>query len=188
MIEAASTGTDQGKSDLAKSTYGFLFFGTPHRGLETVDLKCMVEENRCQSRGDLLDDIKRGSRLLEEQLSQFIYWIGDRKIISFVEMQQTKELQKVREIKYLSSCIQPKWADSCWFSRPLQLPLKQHTRKYRQGPVIKAQHPNLLLIPPYEKNKQSTPTSRSASGAKASPLPISAAPSPISCNTWLMGV
>ena len=101
MIEAASTGSDQEKSDLVKSTYGFLFFGTPHRGLETVDLKCMVEENRCQSRGDLLDDIKRGSKLLEQQLLQFIDWIDDRKIVSFVEMQQTKKLQKVREIKHI---------------------------------------------------------------------------------------
>ena len=96
MIEAASTGTDQEQRDLAKATYGFLFFGTPHRGLETVDLKCMVEENRCRSRGELLDDIKRGSRLLEQQLLRFIDWIGDRKIVSFVEMQQTKKLQKVR--------------------------------------------------------------------------------------------
>ena len=56
----------------------------------------MVEENRCQSRGDLLDDIKRGSRLLEQQLSQFIDWIGDRKIVSFAETQQTKKLQKVQ--------------------------------------------------------------------------------------------
>ena len=83
-------------SDLAKATYGFLFFGTPHRGLETVDLKCMVEENRCRSRGDLLDDIKRGSRLLEQQLSRFIDWIGDRNIVSFIEKQQTKKLRKVR--------------------------------------------------------------------------------------------
>ena len=96
MIEAASTGADQEKSDLAKATYGFLFFGTPHRGLETVDLKRMVEGNRCQSRDDLLDDIKRGSKLLEQQLLRFIDWIGDRKIVSFVEMQQTKKLQKVR--------------------------------------------------------------------------------------------
>ena len=61
----------------------------------------MVEENRCQSRGDLLDDIKRGSKLLQQQLLRFIDWIGDRKIVSFVEMQQTKKLQKVREIKYI---------------------------------------------------------------------------------------
>ena len=55
----------------------------------------MVEENRCQGRDDLLDDIKRGSRLLEQQLLRFKYWIGDREIVSFIEMQQTKELQKV---------------------------------------------------------------------------------------------
>ena len=72
-----------------------------------MDLKCMVEENRCQSRGDLLDDIKRGSKLLKQQLLRFIDWIGDRKVVSFVEMQQTKKLQKVcvKSI-YLSSCIQ----------------------------------------------------------------------------------
>ena len=105
----ASTRTDQEKSDLAKSTYGFLFFGTPHRGLETVDLKCMVEENKCQSRDDLLDDIKRGSRLLEQQLLRFIDWIGDRKVVSFVEMQQTKKLQKVcMKSIYLPSYIQPR--------------------------------------------------------------------------------
>ena len=61
----------------------------------------MVEENRCQSRSGLLDDIKRGSRLLEQQLLQFTDWIGDRKIVSFLEMQQTKKLQKVCEIKYI---------------------------------------------------------------------------------------
>ena len=88
MIEAASAGTDQEQIDLARTTYGFLFFGTPHRGLETVDLKCMVEENRCQSRNDLLDDIKCGSRILEQQLSRFTYWVGDRKVVSFIEMQQ----------------------------------------------------------------------------------------------------
>ena len=60
-----------------------------------MDLKCMVEDNRCQSRGDLLDDIKRGSGLLEQQLLRFIDWIDDRKIVSFVEMQQTKKLHKV---------------------------------------------------------------------------------------------
>src|SRR5436853_6746426 len=87
--------TNQEQSDLAKAPYGFLFFGTPHGGLETVDLKCMVEENRCQSRNGLLDDIKHGSRLLEQQLLRFKNWIGNRKIVSFIEMKQTKKLQKV---------------------------------------------------------------------------------------------
>ena len=96
MVEAASITADQEQSDLAKATYGFLFFGTPHRGLETVDLKCMVEGNKCQSRNDLLDDIKVGSRLLEQQQLQFKNWIGDRKVVSFVEMKQSKKLQKVR--------------------------------------------------------------------------------------------
>src|SRR5436853_7054622 len=80
--------TNQEQSDLAKAPYGFLFFGTPHRGFETVDLKCMAEENRCQSRNDLLDDIKHGSRLLEQQLLQFKNWIGNRQVVSFVEMKQ----------------------------------------------------------------------------------------------------
>ena len=95
-METASTASDQEQTDLAKATYGFLFFGTPHRGLETVDLKCMVEENKCYSRNDLLEDIKHGSRLLEQQLLRFKNWIGDRKVVSFIEMKQTKELQKVR--------------------------------------------------------------------------------------------
>ena len=92
----ASVATDQEQTDLAKATYGFLFFGTPHRGLEIVDLRCMVEENKCHSRNDLLDDIKRGSRLLEQQLLRFKNWIGDRRVVSFIEMKQTKKLQRVR--------------------------------------------------------------------------------------------
>ena len=59
----------------------------------------MVEDNSCQSRVDLLDDIKRGSGLLEQQLLRFIDWIDDRKIVSFFETQQTKKLQKVCEVK-----------------------------------------------------------------------------------------
>ena len=79
-----------------------------------MDLKCMIEENRCQSRGELLDDIKRGSRLLEQQLLKFIDWIGDRKIVSFVEMQQTKKLQKVCEIKHIYPAASSQM--DCWFS------------------------------------------------------------------------
>ena len=55
----------------------------------------MVDENRCQSRNYLLDDIKLGSSLLEQQQWRFKSWIGDRKVVSFLEMQQTKKLQKV---------------------------------------------------------------------------------------------
>ena len=55
----------------------------------------MVEENKCQSRNDLLDDIKQGSSLLEQQQWRFKSWIGTRKVMSFIEMQQTKKLQKV---------------------------------------------------------------------------------------------
>ena len=72
-----------------------------------MDLKCMVEENRCQSPASLLDDIKRGSTILEQQLSRFTYWIGDREIVSFVEMPQTKKLQKVCEIKYCAGGLKP---------------------------------------------------------------------------------
>ena len=99
----------------------------------------MVEENRCQSRGDLLDDIKRGSKLLEQQLLQFIDWIDDRKIVSFVEMQQTKKLQKVREIKNIyPAASSPNCYASCWFSPPLYYssqsrPQTIPPRKYMQG-------------------------------------------------------
>ena len=108
----------------------------------------MVEENRCQSRGGLLDDIKRGSKLLERQLLRFIYWVGDRKIISFVEMQQTKKLQKVREISLAASSSNGLWHLLVFpaFIAPLNTAPKQHpSRKYMQGPVVKAQHPSLPL-------------------------------------------
>ena len=113
----------------------------------------MIEENRCQSRGDLLDDIKRGSTILEQQLSRFIYWIGDRKIVSFVEMQQTKKLQKVCEIKHIypSSRIRPKWAMATvgfptFISSSSQSRPHKSARKYMQGPV-KAQYPNPPHLP-----------------------------------------
>ena len=103
----------------------------------------MVEENRGRSQDGLLDDIKRGSRLLEQQLLQFIDWIGDRKVVSFVEMQQTKKLQKVCEIKYIYPA---KWAIAAGFPAFIASPSKfrhqKSARKYMQGPVVKAQYPN----------------------------------------------
>jgi hypothetical protein len=82
--------------DLANATYGFMFFGTPHRGLAIEDMKSMIEKNNSQSRNDLLSDINTGSRLLEQQLMRFKNWIGDRKVVSFIETLQTKRLQQVK--------------------------------------------------------------------------------------------
>ena len=143
-----------------------------------MDLKCMTEENRCQSRGDLLDDIKRGSRVLEQQLFRFTDWIGDRKIVSFVEMQQTKKLQKVCEIQYIYPAesssnglwqllVFPAFIASSSQSRP-----RKSARKYMQGPAVTAQHPDppFSLTKKKRRNRQKIPTSRPTSENGEKPL------------------
>ena len=98
-----------------------------------MNLKCMVEENRCQSRGNLLEDIKRGSRLLEQQLSRFVDWIGDRKIVSFTEMQQTRKLQKVCVIRFVYPAMVPAVLN-LYVDKPFaQLIQRRHSTKQTKG-------------------------------------------------------
>jgi protein SERAC1 len=81
---------------LHKATYGILFFGTPHKGLVIDDIKHMVIGDDDHPRTELLEQIKVKSDLLMYQLVDFKNLIRDRKIVSFYETQQTRQLKLVR--------------------------------------------------------------------------------------------
>lgn len=90
--------TDEGDgaiSSVYKSTYGILFFGTPHKGLVIADIQKMIVEDGDNPRSVLLNEIDKQSSILLSQLSDFTSVIKDRKIISFYEQSQTKSLVKV---------------------------------------------------------------------------------------------
>ena len=80
---------------LHKATYGILFFGTPHKGLVIDDIQRMAAGEGHHLRAGLLEEIKAKSNLLIYQLVDFKNIIGDRKIISFYETQQTRQLELV---------------------------------------------------------------------------------------------
>lgn len=81
---------------LHKATYGILFFGTPHQGLLIDDMKRMVVGDDDHPRTELLKQIEAKSELLIYQLVDFKNLIRDRKIVSFYETQQTRQLKLVR--------------------------------------------------------------------------------------------
>ena len=73
-----------------------LLFGIPHRGLVSDDiLKMLAGEDR-HPRRELLGQIKEKSDLLASQLDNFRNLIQDRKVESFYETAQTRQLQFVR--------------------------------------------------------------------------------------------
>lgn len=72
-----------------------ILFGIPHKGLVVDDLQKMVLEQDNQSRSALLEQIKTKSDLLAYQLTDFKNLIRDRKVISFYEMGQTRQLEFV---------------------------------------------------------------------------------------------
>jgi hypothetical protein len=80
---------------LYKETYGILFFATPHKGLMIDDMKRMLADGDDHPRNALLQQIEQNSALLLSQLVDFKNLTRDRKIVSFVEMEQTRRLQWV---------------------------------------------------------------------------------------------
>ncbi|VUC37223.1 unnamed protein product [Clonostachys rosea] len=76
---------------------GILFFATPHRGILIDDIQSMVGEQGPNPRTALVDQIQSGSQQLKDQLDHFKNLIQGRKIISFIEMQQTRSLVRNAE-------------------------------------------------------------------------------------------
>jgi hypothetical protein len=86
---------------LHKATYGILFFGTPHQGLPVADIQSMIAGDEHHPRMALLDQLNVKSETLIYQRTDFRNLIRDRKVISFYETQQTRELQLVRCVSLL---------------------------------------------------------------------------------------
>lgn len=89
-------------ASLYKATYGILLFATPHKGLLIDDIQKMLagqEEHppnvKEHPRNVLLQQISHKSDLLISQLADFKNLIRDRKIVSFYETEQTKQLKWV---------------------------------------------------------------------------------------------
>jgi protein SERAC1 len=103
-VKAVQTNEDDHPTvaSLHKATYGILFFGTPHKGLIVADMKKMLGGQEDHPRHVLLDEIHQTSNLLAYQLADFKNLIRDRKIVSFFETEQTRQLEWVRRFLLFS--------------------------------------------------------------------------------------
>ena len=82
-------------ASLHRATYGMLLFGIPHKGLVVDDIQKMVAGQDNHPRSALLEQIRAKSDLLAFQLVDFRNLIRDRKIVSFYETGQTRQLEFV---------------------------------------------------------------------------------------------
>ena len=82
-------------TSLHKATYGMLLFGIPHKGLLIDDMHKMLAGQDEHPRTALLSQIRRKPNVLAIQLADFKNLIRDRKIVSFYEIAQTRQLQFV---------------------------------------------------------------------------------------------
>jgi hypothetical protein len=82
-------------SSLYKATYGIILFAVPHRGLVLDDIQKMLAMDGEHPRRALLEQIGRMSDLLASQLTDFKNITGDKKIVSFYEILQTRQLEFV---------------------------------------------------------------------------------------------
>ncbi|KAL6229352.1 hypothetical protein BDW75DRAFT_235271 [Aspergillus navahoensis] len=79
-------------TSLHRATYGMILFAIPHKGLVIDDIQQMLAKSENYSREHLLQQISRRSDVLAHQLADFKNLIRDRKVISFYETKQTKQL------------------------------------------------------------------------------------------------
>ncbi|KAK0756160.1 hypothetical protein N5P37_011250 [Trichoderma harzianum] len=95
LIKAVQTNEDNYPTiaTLHKATYGMLLFGTLHKGLVVNDIEKMLASRDNHPRSALLQQIRVKSDLLENQLADFKNLVRDRKIVSFYERGQTRQLQ-----------------------------------------------------------------------------------------------
>ena len=91
-----ATGNGCPLDSLLKSTYGILFFGTPHRGMLVKNLQDALKQGGYTSRNELLEDIQNNSKTLSRELDRFIDLCDGLKIYSFYERGQTREVVVVR--------------------------------------------------------------------------------------------
>ncbi|KAF2008357.1 hypothetical protein BU24DRAFT_429452 [Aaosphaeria arxii CBS 175.79] len=95
LVKAAQSNVedDAALPAIYKATYGMLFFATPHKGLVVSDIRKMLMGQTEHPRNALLNQINEQSDLLDHQLDAFRNIIRDRKIVSFYERGQTRQLE-----------------------------------------------------------------------------------------------
>ncbi|KAL5085051.1 hypothetical protein Trisim1_010951 [Trichoderma cf. simile WF8] len=95
LVKAVQTNEDDHPTiaTLHKATYGMLLFGIPHKGLVVNDIEKMLAGQDNHPRSALLQQIRVKSDLLENQLTDFKNLVRDRKVVSFYETRQTRQLQ-----------------------------------------------------------------------------------------------
>jgi hypothetical protein len=84
-----------------------LLFATPHKGMVVNDMQKMLMGQNDHPRHVLLNQINQESDLLNHQLDTFRNIIRDRKIVSFYERGQTRQLE------YVSCKIKSKTKQPC---------------------------------------------------------------------------
>ncbi|OAL53552.1 hypothetical protein IQ07DRAFT_502809 [Pyrenochaeta sp. DS3sAY3a] len=95
LVKAAHSNVDYNAAlhAIYKATYGMLFFATPHKGLVVSDIRKMLMGQTEHPRNALLNQINEQSDLLDHQLDAFRDIIRDRRIVSFYERGQTRQLE-----------------------------------------------------------------------------------------------
>ncbi|KAH8727391.1 hypothetical protein GQ44DRAFT_758100 [Phaeosphaeriaceae sp. PMI808] len=101
LVKAVQTNEDDHPTiaSLHKATYGMLLFGIPHKGLVVDDIQKMLGGQDNHPRSALLEQIRAKSDLLAFQLADFKNLIRDRKVVSFYETGQTRQLEFDSESK-----------------------------------------------------------------------------------------
>ncbi|KAJ5278291.1 hypothetical protein N7524_004444 [Penicillium chrysogenum] len=79
---------------LHPATYGMILFAIPHKGLVIDDIQQMLAGNKSHPREKLLHEISIQSDKLIDQLADFKNLIGNRKVVSFYETEQTRRLER----------------------------------------------------------------------------------------------
>ncbi|CAG8221592.1 unnamed protein product [Penicillium salamii] len=79
-------------TSLHRATYGMILFAIPHKGLVMDDIQRMLAGDQSHPRGQLLQQISSKSDILINQLADFKNLIRDRKVVSFYETDQTRQL------------------------------------------------------------------------------------------------
>jgi hypothetical protein len=107
------------------STYGIIFLGTPHQGVESVDLALLllqIQSIYSQTNDAVLKHLRRDSEFLQAQLSQYASISGNFNTKFFYEVYPT---QIAGAMQIMASFNGPLWSPSLmWsFSLSQSLPL-----------------------------------------------------------------
>ncbi|KAH6841212.1 hypothetical protein CC77DRAFT_946574 [Alternaria alternata] len=80
-------------SAVHRATYGMLLFAIPHKGIAIDGIQKMLGGQEDHSRIGLLEQIKKGSDILAQSLADFKNVVRDRKVVSFYETGQTRQVE-----------------------------------------------------------------------------------------------